>query len=256
MRLDAQKLEADRLDGISIENYPWVHERHRIFPQVFEDRGHKKVIDISSGIGIIAKNIINAYPCDLFCNEVDKTCLREMKKLNVNLLSFDLDTGHSFPLKERLFDAIICLATLEHIINIDLFVSELHRILKEDGQLYLSVPNYASLYWMVPLLRGRTFHNPLVERSRYEFYAHVRYFTYQTLIEFMHQFGFDEDAVYLPLPRGSSRFMRIRDRSRIAGFLIQYFFRLLYQLSPRWHQEPVICFSKHLAKGKRRKVIL
>jgi 2-polyprenyl-3-methyl-5-hydroxy-6-metoxy-1,4-benzoquinol methylase len=244
MRTDSKELEGGRLAGMTIEQYPLLHERHRLFPHIFENRQHRKIIDISAGIGVVARMITDCYPCEMHCNEVDETCLKELRKLNVRITSFDLDSGTALPLPSGDYDAVICLATLEHLINIDAFVTDLNRILKDDGRLYLSVPNYASLYWIVPLLRGRTFHDPFDERSRYEFYAHIRYFTHRTLLEYMRHFGFVPDTVYLPVPKGSSHFRRIRARSRVLAFLIQLAFRLLYALSARWHQEPVICFAK------------
>jgi len=256
MRQDSQALEAGRMTGLTIENYPWLHERHRIFPEVFEDRRHQNVIDISAGIGIVAKRITDRYPCTMHCNEVDETCVSQLRQLPVQLQSFDLDSAAGLPLPDAAFDAVICLATIEHLVHVDTFVQELHRILTPDGRLYLSVPNYASLYWMIPLLRGRTFHDPFGERSRYEFYAHIRYFTYHTLIDYMAHFGFSPDTVYLTLPKGSSKFMSIRARSAAAAFVIQKGFGLLYRLSPRWHQEPVVCFAKGTGRGKPKKVVL
>jgi 2-polyprenyl-3-methyl-5-hydroxy-6-metoxy-1,4-benzoquinol methylase len=256
MRVDSLNLEAGRMEGKSVDNYPWIHERHRIFPEIFEDRNHQKVLDISAGIGIVAKRIKSHYPCSLTCNEVDETCLQELRKLDVEVASADLDSGDSLPFANQSFDAVICLATLEHLIHLDHFASELFRILMDRGRLYLSVPNYASLYWMIPLVRGRTFHDPFGERSRYEFYAHIRYFTYYTLLKFLEHFGFKADTVYLPLPEGSSRFQKIRQRSKLGAFVLQNGFRLLYLLSPRWHQEPVICFAKDLTRKTIRKVIL
>lgn len=244
MRTDSKKLEDSRMMGLSLENYPILHERHRIFPEVFEKRDHKQVLDISAGIGVVARRIIETYPCEMHCNEVDETCLTQLKKLNVHITSHDLDTGNPLPLETSRYDAIICLATLEHLLNIDAFVADLKRILRDDGRVYLSVPNYASLYWLIPILKGRTFHDPFGEQSRYEFYAHIRYFTYRTLLDYMKHFGFVPDTVYLPIPKGSNHFMRIRERSKIIGWLIQRFFSALYKLSPRWHQEPVICFAK------------
>jgi 2-polyprenyl-3-methyl-5-hydroxy-6-metoxy-1,4-benzoquinol methylase len=256
MRPDSQDLESGRMTGITLENYPWVHERHRIFPDIFENRNHKEILDISAGIGLVAKNTIDRYQCNMYCNEIDETCVSELRKLPVKLSSFDLDTGETLPLPDSAFDAVICLATLEHLVNLDHFITELHRILRVSGRLYISVPNYASLYWMIPLLRGRTFHDPFGDRSRYEFYAHIRYFTYQTLVEFMAHFGFTIDTVYLTLPKGSTKFQNIRARSTTLAFMIQKSFGLLYHLSPRWHQEPVICFAKGKFNGRPRKVIL
>jgi hypothetical protein len=109
---------------------------------------------------------------------------------------------------------------------------------------------------MVPLLRGRSFHDPFDERQRYEFYAHIRYFTYYTLVQFLKHFELTVDTVYLPLPKGSTRFQQIRDHSKLAAFVIQNCFRILYMTSPRWHQEPVICFSKGMSDRKPQCVIL
>lgn len=256
MRTDAKKLEASRMEGKTIENYPWLHERHRIFPKIFENRNHKKIFDTSAGIGIVAKKLCEDYSCDLTCNEIDESCICQLKNLDINLISFDLDTGEEFPVESKSYDAIISLATLEHLVNLDNYVTELHRILEDSGRIYMSVPNYASLYWMIPLLKGKTFHDPFGDRSRYEFYAHIRYFTYQTLVEFMQHFGFCVDTVYLPLPEGSTKFKEIRDKSKLLGFTIKNFFRILYKFSPRWHQEPVVCFAKGTSNGKVRKVIL
>jgi len=256
MRADSKKLEDNRMAGLTLENYPILHERHRIFPEVFVKKDHKKVLDIAAGIGIVARRILESYPCEMHCNEVDETCLAQLRKLNLQITSHDLDTGNPIPLETSGFDAILCLATIEHLLNIDAFVADLNRILRDDGRLYLSVPNYASLYWLIPLLKGRTFHDPFGEQSRYEFYAHIRYFTYRTLLDYMKHFGFIPDMVYLPIPKGSSHFLRIRDRSKIIAWLIQFFFRALYVLSPRWHQEPVICFAKEKTSVKIKKRIL
>jgi len=256
MRSDAKKLESGRMEGQTLDDYKWVHERHRIFPEVFENRQHSEVMDISAGIGLVAKRILERYKCRMTCNEVDGSCVKELNKLEAKIVSLDIDTGAKLPLKDNSYDAIICLATLEHLINIDAFVEDLRRILRDSGRLYISVPNYASAYWMVPLLRGWTFHDPLDEKSRYEFYAHIRYFTYHTLIRYMEHFGFSADSVYLPLPEGSTRMHKIRRRSKLLALSIKEIFRLLYMLSPRWHQEPVVCFQKGHHPGKIRKVIL
>lgn len=244
MRADAQSLEAERMEGKALDSYPWLHERHRVFPDVFENRKHDKIIDLSAGIGVVASRIAERYPCELTCNEVDETCLAQLRELPVRIVSFDLDELHPFPFSDGAYDAVVSLATLEHLIQIDHFAQEVHRVLAPRGRLYLSVPNYASLYWMLPLLRGRTFHNPFKERERYEFYAHIRYFTYHTLVDYMKHFGFNVDTVYLPLPKGSTRFQQIEKRSKVGAFVVRSCFHLLYLTSPRWHQEPVICFTK------------
>jgi len=48
--------------------------------------------------------------------------------------------GKSFPFPDQRFDGIICNQVLEHVFTPDLFLAEIHRVLKPDGKLLLSVP--------------------------------------------------------------------------------------------------------------------
>jgi SAM-dependent methyltransferase len=140
----------------------------------------------------------------------------------------------------------VSLATIEHVIFLDNHLKEINRILSSNGFLYISTPNYAGLVHLPKyLLKGESFHDPLKEHSRYEFYAHVRYFTYRTLIKFVSSFGFTPVAVYLPLPERSSYYRAMKTRSPLKAILFRTAMRLLYTLgSPRWASEPVIIFQK------------
>ena len=125
----------------TVENFQWVHERHRIFPEIFENRNHKKIIDISAGIGVVADRISENYDCEFYCNEIDPNCLKELEKLNVTTISFDIDSGEPFPISDCFYDAVLCFDTLERLKHIDFFITELHRILNDEGRLYLSITN-------------------------------------------------------------------------------------------------------------------
>jgi len=48
--------------------------------------------------------------------------------------------GTTFPFEDETFDAVLCTQVLEHIFNPDTFLSGIHRILKNDGLLLLTVP--------------------------------------------------------------------------------------------------------------------
>lgn len=244
MRADAATLEAGRMENMTIETYPWLHERHRAFPDVFEGRNHRRVIDLSAGIGVVAKRITENYDCEMVCNEIDPSCVAQLKSLNAEVLSLDLDTGKPLPLEDESFDAVISLVTLEHIIHTEELIEEFRRIMRPDGRLYFSVPNYASIYYMIPLLKGRAFHDPLDAVDRYEFYAHVRYFTYQTVIDLFKSFDLHLDTVYVTLPKGSSKYLKLKEKSRLKAFLFRNSAKLMYSLSPRWHAGPLMCFAK------------
>jgi SAM-dependent methyltransferase len=214
-------------------------------------------------VGCAAQRIQDNYPADLLCNDISPTCLKILKQLGIPTLSFDIDDDETtFPFPEGHFDAIIALATIEHVIHVDHFLQEIYRILSNDGYLYISSPNYASLVYLPRfLLSGKTFHDPLSKssRTRYEFYAHVRYFTYKTLLEFVSSFEFIPDTVYLALPAGSSRYQLLYSTSKLKALAFRYAKVLMFNLlSPRWAAEPIICFKKTSNRMDRkfRKVLL
>ena len=263
MTSNAVQLEEARLlDVLSIQDYPDFHERHRIIPAIFEDRQHKTIFDVAAGVGCAAQRIRDNYPAELLCNDITPKCLTILQQMGIPTVSFDLDDEQSFPFPDGRFDAIISLATIEHLLHVDHFLGEAYRILSDDGYLYLSTPNYAGLAYMPRfLLSGKTFHDPLSKssRTRYEFYAHVKYFTYRTLLEFTSSFGFIPDAVYLALPGGSARYQAMYARSKFKALTFRYAMMFMYHLlSPRWASEPILCFRKAGSKAehKFRKVVL
>lgn len=265
MRRDSVALEEERLRGVeAVEDYPSFHERHRIFPALFEDRHHERILDVAAGVGCAAQRVHEGYPAELVCNDMSPTAIKVLRGMGLDTVSFDLDDeSRPFPFADGSFDAVIALATIEHMINVDHFVGQIHRILAKDGCFYVSAPNYNGLNYVVPLLlSGKTFHDPMkaAGTSRYEFYAHVRYFTYRTMLEYVGSFGFVPEAVYLSLPQGSTRYRRLYEHSKTRALAYRFSMRALYTVfPPRWAPEPVICFRKTFGTAtsrKPRKVVL
>ncbi len=262
MRKDAIILEETRLSGIEdMQEYQSFHERHRVFPAIFENRQHKKIIDLAAGVGSVAKRIHDGYSGEIICNDISPTSLKIIRKSGLNAVSFNLDDAEgSFPFPDGSFDAIIAMATIEHLIHIDHFMQEIHRILSDNEYLYISAPNYSGLIYLKDfLLSGKTFHDPLSPSSRYEFYAHVRYFTYRSLIEYVSSFGFVPITVYLNLPQASTQYQLLYARSKFKALTFRYSMKILYKFfSPRWASEPLICFQKtdDVQIHQLRKVIL
>ena len=252
MRSDALQLEDTRLENVhGIDDYGMIHERHRIFPTVFENRGHERILDLAAGVGVVAKRIMDLYESrtrpKIICNDLSPKCLNILQEMGMETTCFDLDLqSGAYPFPSGSFDAIICLSTLEHLVYVDHCLDETRRILADNGRLYISTPNYLGLPYLLPFLwTGRTFHDPMGADSRYEFFAHIRYFTYRTLCEFICSHGFELDTVYIGLPVGSSKYRRLRARSRVAASACSSIMKTLYHVaSPRWASEPVLCCRK------------
>jgi SAM-dependent methyltransferase len=263
MKEDQIKIEESRLTGLEdVKDYKWIKERHRIFPAVFENRQHQRILDLSAGVGILASRIKNQYPSYIICNDISPTCLKILRKNGLQTLSFDLDNPHSaYPFPEGYFDAVISMVTIEHLYNVDHVIREINRILCPGGYLYISTPNYAAPEYLKRfVLHGETFHDPLAEETRYEFYAHIRYFTYKTLLKFVSSFGFIPDTVYCALPSGSSAYKALYASSKVKALAYRYARYIMFKAFPTsWAPEPVLCFRKIDSTNthkKIRKVIL
>ena len=72
-----------------------------------------------------------------------------VKQFESNIMSFDIydsenvdfiADGHSIPIVSNYFDLVICQAVLEHVLNPNIVVSEITRVLKFGGVVYAETP--------------------------------------------------------------------------------------------------------------------
>ena len=98
----------------------------------------------------------------------------------------NLEEKLDFP--DDTFDVVTAGEIIEHIFDIDLFLEEIHRVLKPGGRLVLTTPNLAAFGRRILLMLNK---NPLIEISFTGNAAgHIRYFIKQTLIDILAKHGF------------------------------------------------------------------
>ncbi len=148
MRKDATIVEEARLEGVEkIEDYPSFHERHRIFPGIFEGRNHRRILDVAAGVGAAARRIRDNYPGELICNDITPTCLRVLNSQGLKTTSFDIDDKDTtFPFSDGYFDAVVSLATIEHVIFLDHHVQEIRG--PSRGQTTRRTGKWLQLVWV------------------------------------------------------------------------------------------------------------
>ncbi len=74
--------------------------------------------------------------------EFDPTCIKQAQRYNLNVKTGSLEVAK---FADSSFDAVIASHAIEHLTNVDVFMEEAFRILKENGQLVLTTPNGLSL---------------------------------------------------------------------------------------------------------------
>lgn len=133
----------------------------------------------------IAKKFCKGSVLELGCG-VNPLCKNSTKidivRLKDGIVS---DLNKKFPLKDKLFDTVVSMDVIEHLYDIDNFLSEIYRVLKVGGKVIISTPNTTSWKNRLILLFGR---NPFIEQ--YEMTGHIVFFDHKSLKKKMKKFGF------------------------------------------------------------------
>lgn len=106
-----------------------------------------KILDAGCGSGLISCHLSKNHK--VFGVDGDlgaiKFCKKNYPKNRYYLM--DLEKGLKF--KSNYFDGIIFVETIEHLVNPDIALKELKRVLKKSGVLVITTPNYDSLKWQI-----------------------------------------------------------------------------------------------------------
>lgn len=149
---------------------------------------------------------------------IEKSALLAREK---GIKVFFTDLNKQFPFEDDFFDVICANQVIEHLFDVDVFASEIFRILKPGGYTVVSTENLSSWNNIAALVLGRQafsqhiserfnigniFSPHYKERMRVEeSRGHVKIFTYYGLKEIFQLYGFKVErmmgAGYYPFPR-------------------------------------------------------
>lgn len=88
------------------------------------------------------------------------------------------------PLEDASFDLVVCAETIEHVRDVQLFLSEARRVLRPGGTLAVTTPANGRLTALRSLLLGwEATHDPLS--------SHLRSFTRRSLRRLLEEMGFE-----------------------------------------------------------------
>lgn len=126
-------------DGIHPLTMPGVHSR---FLEYFMERNEPpglKILDVGAGEGALTQKLHHM-------GHIMRACDFTPAAFKFDPVRCDrVDITGPFPYADLTFDRVIAVEVTEHILDHEIFFSEINRILKPGGKLYISTPNILSM---------------------------------------------------------------------------------------------------------------
>ncbi|MDD5650702.1 MAG: class I SAM-dependent methyltransferase [Candidatus Nanoarchaeia archaeon] len=131
---------ADKLTKL-VFRYRWIYEK---FLFGFKN---KKILELgcpgSGGIIQFLKNDNEVYGAD-----ISESSVKILKSKGFKSFLINLNEG-TIPFKDKYFDDIIFIGTIEHLYNPQHGMEEVKRVLKTNGTLLISIPNPATGHYQI-----------------------------------------------------------------------------------------------------------
>jgi len=116
----------------------------------------KILLDLGCGEGYLLRklslNFKQLIGTDIARNRIKLA--RKKSKKNKNIIYKIADLDLPLPFNSKSIDAVTCLSVMEYVFDPNSFIKEVHRVLKKNGLLIISVPNLAYLPERIKLLFG------------------------------------------------------------------------------------------------------
>lgn len=164
--------------------------RNLVIKQFFKKTD--RVLDIGCGDGTVAAYLKQTIGVDIV--GVDISMEAVIKARNKGLTIKHISAEEKLPFSDNSFDVVFWGDNIEHLFNPDFTAKEIKRVLKSNGRLILSTPNFG--YWryrLYYLLKGRL---PDTEWSGLPpwGWSHIRFFNLQILKDLLFYCGFKKVA--------------------------------------------------------------
>ena len=100
-------------------------------------------------------------------------------------LEVQLGSAYELPFEDDSVDCLLAVHMFEHLTTPDRFLAEARRVLKNEGSLFISLPNYGNLAYRAKYLLRGSLDTFLQIRL-----GHFRHFTYEEAHRFVEMHGF------------------------------------------------------------------
>jgi len=157
--------------------------RYRLLQKLLNpyELSNKIILDIGCNEGDLVDFLnINNVSFSYIGIDINFISLLSAKNKNLTVVQCDLN-NKALPFKDNSVDIVVCTEVLEHLINPKKIITEIHRIIKKDGIVIISLPNE---YWWLNRLEV-LFGYPIDKGGLIYNYEHLHYPNFKQIKEFI-----------------------------------------------------------------------
>jgi ubiquinone/menaquinone biosynthesis C-methylase UbiE len=114
--------------------------RHAVARKLLQPSLSDRVLDVGCGSGYFERHYLIGKVERVRAVDVNAAAIAYAQQRG-GREHFIVAPAENLPFEDASFDKVLCLDTLEHVEDARAAISEIHRVLKTDGLLVLSVPN-------------------------------------------------------------------------------------------------------------------
>lgn len=142
------------------------------------------ILDIGCGDGYASSYILNGYPISAYFGlDMSNKKLRNVLQ-KVRYSRVIMGDGENLPFADKSFSKVLCLETLEHLIDPPATIREIQRILKPGGIALISIPVDSPLQGLLIRIIKKIRRN---KNSRFD--EHIQLFTAQSINALLEECG-------------------------------------------------------------------
>jgi 2-polyprenyl-3-methyl-5-hydroxy-6-metoxy-1,4-benzoquinol methylase len=104
----------------------------------------KRILDVGAGDGAISAELRRVTGAELSCVDVSEQAVGICRERGLDAHCLEIDRT-PLPFADHHFDVVFMTEVVEHLVNPDFALDEVHRVLTSKGRLILSTPNLACL---------------------------------------------------------------------------------------------------------------
>ncbi len=190
-RQEFLKKRYDPINNRTILRYQEDARLKPILSVLKEARVPIKLLDIGcydGHIGFLLKKKFGKK-CEVYGIDVANNSIKLARKRGIHAKVCDVTVRINF--EDNMFDYIFAGEIIEHLQDTDFFMCEVKRVLKPNGTLILTTPNFLSLGRRIYYLFGKGIYMEASFSLPENAAGHIRYFTFETLKELLSYHNFE-----------------------------------------------------------------